>query len=967
MAGRSPDPSEMLVNILQQMQQANQQTQQMLREMPQQSAVGTEALRGQMELTREAQMKQSVLLNEALQSRRGGVVDVRQIGKPETLKGSREAVKREWKQWSFVFKAWFCSQFTCASEVLAWAKDSERAVTAAEIQSAGQENAGWKNQIESINSHLHVALISLLRDEPLTVVRNSAEGMGLDAWRRLCKEFDPETAPSNLQLLKKILQPKRHSSPENLLTVIENWEQLIKLYESRSKDVVKDDYLRLGLMELVPTNLQEHLHMQMARIKTYREMRDEVDAYIASKDSVGPDPMDCDAISKGKSKGKGKTKTKAKTESWKAPKAQGLCGHCQKPLSTAHTEFYCWYNPRNPDPVAVAKRKAHTGKGKQSNASSYLGSRNSGKPSAQSAGKPSAGKGKSSKHAKTCNSLEEGTAEDQWPGEAPAEQGNLVQSVFTLAGQEDDVVTMDDATAARVAELQAERAQLLKMRRAVEMQARILEVQARRRQRLREERGRDHDHHAPDHAHDHDHKHDHDHEHDCCPEPDGKDEHEETAEQFEKDLHKKADEQDKNAEQRKKNLLDKSAPASATCRLSDRKTLKPTIGSMHAVFSALRHVSDINAKVAEAEAEAETDPTKKAELLREAEREKANRAKATEFRDQKRQQLQQQQEGADVGSKSTEEYMKTRGDARYRLDVSSGVPTWKAWKRFKARTRAGLHTRANVEHLTQRRSNFMEKEREHVKKFDPSAVEFIDITGVSYGAKFDGDGDVQPDWERAPLSWKELVALKRLADPEDRGDQVVKDFARKQKTKKALATAPWRTQEKKDCSEEAPWKRPRPSGSSTDLLSLTTRAPQPPGKGDATWERVDFTVDSGSAVSAIPPGFAREWPMGPNSDGPSSYMSASEHSVQVLGCKSPVVQFQGGLTAPVDLKVLKPLKKPIFSVERMNKTFKVVLNGHDSYAEHRATGQHIRIYKRNGVFVMPVWIQRDPTFQRQAS
>ena len=61
------------------------------------------------------------------------------------------------------------------------------------------------------------------------------------------------------------------------------------------------------------------------------------------------------------------------------------------------------------------------------------------------------------------------------------------------------------------------------------------------------------------------------------------------------------------------------------------------------------------------------------------------------------------------------------------------------------------------------------------------------------------------------------------------------------------------------------------------------------------------------------------------------------------------------------------MKKPIFSVERMNKTFIVVLNGHNSYAEHRATGQRIRIYRRNGVFVMPVWIQREPSFQRQAS
>ena len=46
----------------------------------------------------------------------------------------------------------------------------------------------------------------------------------------------------------------------------------------------------------------------------------------------------------------------------------GTCKHCQRNITTAHTEWDCWYNPKNMNPMAVAKRaakaKAKPGKGK---------------------------------------------------------------------------------------------------------------------------------------------------------------------------------------------------------------------------------------------------------------------------------------------------------------------------------------------------------------------------------------------------------------------------------------------------------------------------------------------------------------------------------------------------------------------------------------------------------------------------
>ena len=128
------------------------------------------------------------------------------------------------------------------------------------------------------------------------------------------------------------------------------------------------------------------------------------------------------------------------------------------------------------------------------------------------------------------------------------------------------------------------------------------------------------------------------------------------------------------------------------------------------------------------------------------------------------------------------------------------------------------------------------------------------------------------------------------------------------------------------------------------------------------WQRIDFTVDSGSAVSGIP---ESQLPKGepvksPNNEDSKAYTSASKHSVKVVGEASPTCAFQNQEEGAVSLRVLNPLKKPLLSVNRMNRTHVVHLDGENSYAQNRRTGRVMRIYPRNGVFVLPAWIKCDP-------
>jgi hypothetical protein len=141
-----------------------------------------------------------------------------------------------------------------------------------------------------------------------------------------------------------------------------------------------------------------------------------------------------------------------------------------------------------------------------------------------------------------------------------------------------------------------------------------------------------------------------------------------------------------------------------------------------------------------------------------------------------------------------------------------------------------------------------------------------------------------------------------------------------------------------------------------DVLTLQDKSHDP------EWERLDVTVDSGSATSAIPQSVAPEWPL-LRSSGPQAYTSASEHSVKVLGAKKPSVAFQNGLEYPVEFKVLIPLKKALLAVSKMLQSCRVVFDLEEhggSYAEQRKTGAKFKIYERKGVFVLPMWIRRVP-------
>jgi len=121
---------------------------------------------------------------------------------------------------------------------------------------------------------LHYALVSLCKDDAFYMVKIAVKGPsnGLDAWRRLTREYDPINPSSTRQLLRKIMSPKQ-SSLEKLRSALEEWEVDVKLYEERSGKTWDAEHKILAITDMIPTSLRVHLDLQAARCNTHELIR----------------------------------------------------------------------------------------------------------------------------------------------------------------------------------------------------------------------------------------------------------------------------------------------------------------------------------------------------------------------------------------------------------------------------------------------------------------------------------------------------------------------------------------------------------------------------------------------------------------------------------------------------------------------------------------------------------------------
>ena len=149
----------------------------------------------------QAEMRAVVAALGEMTTRNRGVVDVRQVGKPDNLKGTRDQIISEWQTWAYTFTTWFASQFQNGDKALEWARDNGSTSIDTEALQQQQHAMGWSDLMQ-INAQLQVALVSLCKDEALTVVRNSAKGAGVGRMASLVQGVRAHERASQLETLE---------------------------------------------------------------------------------------------------------------------------------------------------------------------------------------------------------------------------------------------------------------------------------------------------------------------------------------------------------------------------------------------------------------------------------------------------------------------------------------------------------------------------------------------------------------------------------------------------------------------------------------------------------------------------------------------------------------------------------------------------------------------------------------------
>ena len=224
----------------------------------------------------KAEQERSTLIQSvgAMRTDRGGaMVDTKGIGQPFMLKGTADQDFGEWTHKVRTFMlARFGDQILTA---LTWAARQRKIVVKTCVASQRNRMIPWidvfgegadeEDQIDEIDDFvvkLYAYFVSFTSDAANRIVRNSGEGNGLEAWRRLHSEYDPTSSMRRVAILQQVQNPSRCQRVEDLGSALEDWLSKKRQYEMFTDRngrpcQASDDGLVAAMFRLMPKSLEE--------------------------------------------------------------------------------------------------------------------------------------------------------------------------------------------------------------------------------------------------------------------------------------------------------------------------------------------------------------------------------------------------------------------------------------------------------------------------------------------------------------------------------------------------------------------------------------------------------------------------------------------------------------------------------------------------------------------------------------
>ena len=310
-----------------------------------------EELTAQLLQAQAAQAATTPLPGTAADRPQRSLVDSR-VGRPPTYKGDEAG----WTEWSYKFKAYV----SLVSPLLALAMDD------AEVHAHAPQWAYMGEVAPDDRAQLQFLLISCCEGPALQVIRAAGGRDGVEAYRLLCRRYNPRTASRTLARLQELMSFS--VSAGDALSQLTLFDRKVDEYETWSGDRLASSVKCAILLNTAPPNIRTHLLLTVGEVPEYSRLRASIESYVVAErswrgasaatssatasSSAAPVPMEVDVVKgkgkaggkaggktggKGKEQGKSKGKDKHTTSSSQSSssaaasaKFAGYCGFCGK-------------------------------------------------------------------------------------------------------------------------------------------------------------------------------------------------------------------------------------------------------------------------------------------------------------------------------------------------------------------------------------------------------------------------------------------------------------------------------------------------------------------------------------------------------------------------------------------------------------------------------------------------------------
>ena len=176
-------------------------------------------------------------------------VDVKYLDRPKEFHND----EARWKDWKFKLCNWMSLLEVRFSTLLDAAEQADR-----EVPSQARDD------MQRLQHTLYAVLASVLTGKSLKILQAVKDRNGLEAWRRVCSDFEPRVVQRRLAMLTSIMNP---GFGQREAEFSERWTQWndFSVYEDLTGKVFDRDIMLAVVVDRSPAETRQHLQLNASQ------------------------------------------------------------------------------------------------------------------------------------------------------------------------------------------------------------------------------------------------------------------------------------------------------------------------------------------------------------------------------------------------------------------------------------------------------------------------------------------------------------------------------------------------------------------------------------------------------------------------------------------------------------------------------------------------------------------------------